>query len=126
MLKMNKTMPESQAPNIIALGTSITGDIESMGDFRIEGSITGTVKAKGKIVIGESGTVDGQLFCTNADISGNVKGKLEVLESMVLRASSKFSGDVKTKKIAIESGAIFSGNCEMARTSTIEPKPKTV
>jgi cytoskeletal protein CcmA (bactofilin family) len=125
MLKMNKTMPESQAPNIIALGTSITGDIESMGDFRIEGSITGTVKAKGKIVIGESGTVDGQLFCTNADISGNFKGKLEVLESMVLRANSKFSGDVKTKKIAIESGAIFSGNCEMARTSTTEPKPKT-
>lgn len=119
-------MPESQAPNIIAFGTSITGDIESMGDFRIEGSITGTVKAKGKIVIGESGTVDGQLFCNNADISGNVKGKLEVLDSMVLRASSKFSGDVKTKKIAIESGAVFSGNCEMARASTIEPKPKTV
>ena len=122
---MNKTVPESQAPNIIALGTNITGDIESMGDFRIEGNITGTVKAKGKIVIGESGSVDGQLFCTNADISGNMKGKLEVADSMVLRASSKFSGDVKTKKIAIETGAIFSGSCEMIRVPVVETKSKS-
>lgn len=124
-MKMKKTVPESQATNMIAVGTSVTGDIESAGDFRIEGSITGTVKAKGKIVIGESGSVDGELFCTNADVSGIVKGKLEVLDSLLLRANSKFSGDVVTKKIAIETGAIFSGNCEMIRTSVIEPKTKT-
>lgn len=124
-MKMKKTVPESQATNMIAVGTSVTGDIESAGDFRIEGSITGTVKAKGKIVIGESGSVDGELFCTNADVSGIVKGKLEVLDSLLLRANSKFSGDVVTKKIAIETGAIFSGNCEMIRTSVIESKTKT-
>jgi len=125
-MKMKKTIPETQAPNIIAHGTNVKGDIESAGDFRIEGNIIGTVKAKGKIVIGESGSVDGQLFCTSADISGKVKGKLEVLDSMILRANSKFTGDVITKKIAIETGAIFSGNCEMVRTSVIETKPKTV
>ncbi|HEY9114122.1 MAG TPA: polymer-forming cytoskeletal protein [Bacteroidales bacterium] len=124
-MKLKKASPETQAPNIIAYGTSVKGDIESAGDFRIEGSITGTVKAKGKIVIGESGSVDGQLFCTNADISGKVKAKLEVLDSMILRANSNFSGDVITKKIAIESGAIFSGNCQMVRNSESEiKKPK--
>jgi cytoskeletal protein CcmA (bactofilin family) len=125
-MKMKKTVPESQATNMIALGTSITGDIESAGDLRIEGSIKGTVNVKGKIVIGDSGSVEGELYCTNADVSGIVKGKLEVLDSMTLRANSNFSGDVKTKKIAIESGAIFSGNCEMIRTSVIESKTKTV
>jgi len=124
-MKMKNTIIENQAPNIIALGTVVKGDIESDGDFRIEGSIVGTVKAKGKIVIGESGTVDGQLFCNNADISGKVKAKLEVLDSLTLRASSNFAGDVITKKIAIESGAVFSGNCQMVRTSLIEPKSKT-
>lgn len=123
---MKNTSVENQAPNIIALGTTVKGDIESDGDFRIEGSIVGTVKAKGKIVIGESGAVDGQLYCTNADISGKVKAKLEVLDSLLLRASSNFEGDVVTKKIAIESGAIFSGNCKMVRTSLIEPKSKPI
>ena len=125
-MKFKKASPEIQATNIIAQGTSITGDIESAGDFRIEGSITGTVKAKGKIVIGESGSVDGQLFCTNADISGNVKALLEVTESMILRASSQFSGDVITKKIAIETGAVFSGNCQMVRTPAIETKTSKI
>lgn len=124
-MKMKKTIPESQAPNIIALGTEVTGDIESAGDFRIEGSINGTVKAKGKIVIGESGSVDGQLICNNADISGKVKGKLEVSDSLILRANSNFTGEVVTKKIAIENGAVFSGSCEMLRTPVIESKPKT-
>jgi cytoskeletal protein CcmA (bactofilin family) len=122
MMKIKKSAPESQAPNIIAQGTIVKGDIESDGDFRIEGNIVGSVKAKGKIVIGESGTVDGELYCTNADISGNVKAKLEVLDSMILRASSNFTGDVITKNIAIESGAIFSGNCQMVRTAGTEVK----
>ena len=38
--------------NIIAQGTKIQGDIDSSGDFRIEGILNGTVKVKGKIVIG--------------------------------------------------------------------------
>lgn len=124
---IKKAKPEIQAPNIIAFGTSIKGDIESDGDFRIEGSIVGTVKAKGKIVIGESGSVDGKLLCTNADISGNVKVTLEVGESLVLRATSRFSGEVITKKIAIETGAVFTGTCQMIRiNSEIETDKPTV
>lgn len=116
---IKKAKPEIQAPNIIAYGTFIKGDIESEGDFRIEGKIIGTVKAKGKIVIGESGAVDGEIYCTNADISGDVKARLDVLEGMILRASSKFSGDVTTKKIAIETGAVFSGTCKMIRQTDV-------
>ena len=115
--------------NIIAFGTKIQGDIESDGDFRIEGSLNGTVKAKGKIVIGESGTVEGQIVCQSADISGKAKVKMEVSDLTVLRATSQFLGDIITKKISIESGAEFSGSCQMtASTTNSAPalhKPKT-
>ena len=105
---------EGPARNIIAQGTNIQGDIESAGDFRIEGSVSGTVKAKGKIVVGVSGKVEGQLICQSADISGKAKIKLEVSELTSLRATSEFSGDIITKKISIEPGAIFSGTCQMS------------
>jgi len=114
---VKKAKPEIQAPNIIASGTFIKGDIESEGDFRIEGKIIGSVKAKGKIVIGETGSFEGEIYCTNADISGDVNARLEVNEGLILRASSKFSGDVITKKIAIETGAVFSGTCKMIRNT---------
>lgn len=104
---------DNQARNIIAVGTKIKGDIESDGDFRIEGAVVGTVKAKGKIVVGETGSVEGQINCLNADISGKVQAKLDVGELTTLRASSKLTGDIVTKKISIEPGAVFSGSCQM-------------
>jgi cytoskeletal protein CcmA (bactofilin family) len=115
---MKNGIAEPQARNIIAQGTSIKGDIESSGDFRIEGALTGTIKVKGKIVIGESGQVDGQVYCQSADISGKAKVKMEVSELTSLRASCHFTGDIITKKISIEPGAVFSGTCQMGSTST--------
>lgn len=115
---MKNGITEPQARNIIAHGTSIKGDIDSSGDFRIEGALVGTVKVKGKIVIGESGNVEGQIFCQSADISGSAKVKMEVTELTSLRANCKFQGDIITKKISIEPGALFSGTCQMGNTTS--------
>jgi len=104
---------DSQVPNIIAVGTTITGDINSEGDFRIEGSIKGKIVAKGRIVVGESGVVEGELYCSDADINGKVVGNLKVDNLTILKATSTFNGDVTTKKISIEPGAEFSGTCTM-------------
>lgn len=109
---------DGSARNIIAQGTKIQGDIESGGDFRIEGSVNGTVKAKGKIVVGDSGQVEGQIQCQSADISGTAKVKLEVSELTVLRATCRFTGDISTKKLSIEPGAFFSGTCQMSSSPT--------
>jgi len=108
---------EAPARNIIAQGTHIEGDIESGGDFRIEGSVNGTVRAKGKVVVGVSGKVEGKMICQSADISGKVKINLEVSEMTTLRATSEFIGDIQTKKISVESGAVFSGTCQMTATT---------
>ncbi len=104
---------DGPARNIVAFGTVINGDIESDGDFRIEGILTGTVKAKGKIVVGETGKIDGQIYCHNADICGKVKGKMEVSELTLLKATSNFEGEITTNKLSIEPGALFTGSCLM-------------
>ena len=115
---------DGTARNIIAFGTVIIGDIESDGDFRIEGTLTGTVKSKGKIVIGETGKIEGEVYCQNADLCGKVKGKMEVAELTILKATSNFEGDITTTKISIEPGALFSGTCHMTshKKETVVPK----
>lgn len=113
-MKKNKNgINDKHVPNIIAQGTNIVGDIESEGDFRIEGSIKGKIIAKGRIVVGTSGNVDGEIICGDADIFGTVNGKLEVRSLTVFKASAIFTGDVITKKISIEPGAVFTGTCQM-------------
>jgi cytoskeletal protein CcmA (bactofilin family) len=104
---------ETPSVNLIGVGTVIQGDITTNGDIRIDGALTGSIAVKGKLVIGVSGSVDGEIVCQNADISGGIKGKITVSELLTLKASAKLIGDIITNKIAIEPGATFSGSCSM-------------
>lgn len=101
------------ALNLVGSATVITGDITSKGDIRIDGKIYGQVKSEGKIVIGNSGFVEGEIYCANADFSGTVKGKAEITELLTLKASSELVGNIIADKLSIEPGAKFSGTCAM-------------
>lgn len=112
MAKYNET--ESPAINLISIGTEITGDIKSSGDIRIDGSLTGNLNIKGKVVIGPTGKVSGEVICKNSEVSGFIEGKITVDQLLNLKASSKILGDIVTSKLSIEPGAKFSGNCKMS------------
>ena len=112
MAKNNETEPA--AINLISNGTEISGDIKSGGDIRIDGSLTGNLNTKGKIVIGVTGRVNGEVICKNSEVSGYVEGKISVSQLLILKASSRILGDIATVKLSIEPGAKFSGNCKMS------------
>ncbi len=111
---MAKTIiSETPAVNMIGKGTSIKGDIRSDGDFRVDGILHGSIQSNGKIVVGVSGIIEGDITCQNADFSGQVKATIRVRELLSLKATSRFTGEVHTGKLAIEPGAKFSGTCNM-------------
>lgn len=112
MAKYNET--EAAAINLISSGTDITGDVKSSGDLRIDGTLNGNLNTKGKVVIGPTGKVNGEVICKNSEVSGTVEGKINVKELLILKVSSKIFGDIITSKLSIEPGAIFSGNCKMS------------
>jgi cytoskeletal protein CcmA (bactofilin family) len=112
--KGNKTnSTESSAINLIGGGTSIVGNIKSNGDVRIDGTLKGNISISGKLVVGETGQIEGDIQCQNADISGEIKGTVSVTELLALKASAKILGDIVTGKISIEPNATFTGTCNM-------------
>lgn len=116
MAKFNEA--EAAAINLISSGTDITGDIKSGGDLRIDGTLNGNLNTKGKVVIGPTGRVNGEVMCKNSEVSGTVEGKITVHQLLILKVSSKIFGDIVTSKLSIEPGAIFSGNCKMSDNET--------
>ena len=104
---------DGNSVNLIGAGTRIKGNIQSEGDIRIDGTLIGTITSKGKVVVGSTGTVEGEITCENADISGTVKIKINVSNILLLKPTAKLTGDIVTSKLAIESGATFSGTCSM-------------
>ncbi len=116
MAKINNEPENNTTINLISQGTDITGDIKSNGDIRIDGSLTGNLITKGKVVIGSTGKVKGEVSCKNSEVSGSVEGKINVGQLLNLKASSKILGDIITYKLAIEPGAKFTGTCKMSES----------
>ncbi|MCP4460041.1 MAG: polymer-forming cytoskeletal protein [Cytophagales bacterium] len=99
--------------NIIGKGTTLTGDLETFGNLRVEGKLKGNIKSKSKIAFGQSSEVDGNVHAQNAEIAGHVSGTVEISETLVLKASAVIDGDIVTNKLLVESGATFNGSCKM-------------
>lgn len=112
MAKINGS-ESSPSINFLGNGTIIKGSIKSNGDFRIDGVLNGSINSKGKVVVGPSGRVEGEIVCQNADISGEIQAKIVVHELLTLKASAILKGDIFTNKLAIEPGAKFTGSCNM-------------
>jgi cytoskeletal protein CcmA (bactofilin family) len=103
----------SNSSNTIGKGTVLEGNIETYGNIRIEGKVIGNIKSKSKVALGNSSTVQGNITAQNADIEGDVKGKIEVSELLVLKATAIINGDIVTGKLVVEPGAVFNGSCKM-------------
>ena len=99
--------------NIITSGTVIKGDVTASGDFRLDGTLEGNIQLNGKLVIGDSGVINGNVLCMNANIIGTVNGNLSVKELLSLHSSARGKGDILINKLSIEPGAIFTGKCNM-------------
>ncbi|HDP75857.1 MAG TPA: polymer-forming cytoskeletal protein [Bacteroidales bacterium] len=113
MAKINEPEFNANNINLVGLGTEINGDIKSSGDLRIDGTLIGNLNVKGKVVIGETGRIKGELVCKNSDISGVVEGKITVEELLSFKSTARINGDVTVGKLAIEPGCKFTGYCNM-------------
>jgi len=126
---INTTMAKSNneaehtSINLIGNGTTIKGEVKSNGDIRIDGTLIGQVYSKGKIVVGNTGVIEGEIYCQNADFSGNITAKVEVSELLTLKATSRLKGEIVTNKLAIEPGARFTGTCTMEKETLNNLRP---
>jgi cytoskeletal protein CcmA (bactofilin family) len=99
----------------IEVTSQIKGDIVSEADFRIDGSLEGSLKTTGKLIIGKEGKIIGEVHCSNADVEGKFSGQLLVADSLTLKATSNVVGEVSTNKLIVETGALFNATCSMGK-----------
>jgi cytoskeletal protein CcmA (bactofilin family) len=114
----SSSMSSQQSPaqdqiNLVGKGTVFEGTVRAESDVRASGQIIGTLRVEGKAMISESGSVDGEIIATNADIAGRVQGEIEVEERLVLKETAQVDGNITTDRLVVEEGAEFTGECRM-------------
>jgi cytoskeletal protein CcmA (bactofilin family) len=113
MIMSNEKTNGSSGATLISAGTTVKGDISSNSDLRIDGSIIGNVSSTAKIVIGASGSVEGDISGNQADIVGKVSGNIKTKDLLQLRGDCVVNGNVYAGKLQVEPTAIFNGQCHM-------------
>ena len=106
----------SHSLNTLVKGTVVEGTVKSESDIRIDGVIKGSLNCNAKVIIGPSGFIEGEVRCANAVIEGKFEGSLQVSELLNVRENAKVSGDVRTNKLIVQSGAVFNVDCKMGST----------
>lgn len=109
----NKKKEMIETVNTIGAGTVVTGDVQSKGDIRVDGTLKGSVNTSGKVVLGKEGIIEGDIVCNSADVSGVIQAKITVSQLLSLKSTAKLNGDIITNKLSIEPGATFTGSCSM-------------
>jgi len=112
--KEKKTQkPKVMERNVIAKNTVIVGEIKSDGDFRIDGTLEGTLKTNGRVIIGIDGFIKGDIETAFADIEGKISGQLLVSKTLTIKSTAHISGEVVAGKLSVEPGATFNATCSM-------------
>ncbi len=111
MAKENSIEPTNLNINRISEGTTIVGSISAKGDLRIDGRVEGTISATGKVVIGSTGYIKGDLTAATLDMMGYIDGNLVVSDVVMMKSSAAIDGNVFAGKLLVESGARLNGHC---------------
>jgi cytoskeletal protein CcmA (bactofilin family) len=98
---------------IIAKGTVIEGKIITTENMRIDGKIKGDVKCNKRLVMDAGGVIEGNIHAGESTIKGKVVGTVTVDNTLQLLESSFIKGDIKAKKLHVEEGAKYDGQCSI-------------
>jgi len=119
---MSNEKTTGNGTTLISAGTTLKGDISSNSDLRIDGTIIGNVTSSSKIVIGASGSVEGDITGNQADIVGKVSGNIKTKDLLQLRGDCIVKGNVHAGKLQVEPTAVFNGQCHMGNNETASIK----
>lgn len=97
----------------ISTGTVVKGEINSPNDIRVDGSFEGKIISKGRVVVGENAIISGDIICENVDLWGKMTGNLFVKDTLALKEGCSVKGNLNIKRLIVELGARFDGNCKM-------------
>lgn len=107
------TILEDRTYSVLSQGLTFSGEINTKDDLRVDGTVDGNIYCKGKVIVGPTGCITGNIESDSIELMGKVHGNIIVHDIIMLKSSSYYDGDITAVSIDIEAGANFFGNCRM-------------
>lgn len=105
----------ARSVSVLIASTKIEGNIDTEMDLRLEGTVKGEVTVNGKVILGQTGTIEGTLNAAEAVIHGRVIGNLFVNNLLKLASTAVIEGDISASQFSVEEGAVYRGKCNIGK-----------
>jgi len=120
---MIKALSEvAQQETVVGENVLVTGKLQTSSNIQINGRVKGEIDSGGSVVVGKAAMVEGPISAAEIKVEGVVNGNITAKESLELDVSAKVFGEIKTKTLSVQPGAIFVGKCVMGETSKKEER----
>ncbi len=120
MFRSRSGKPSGSIGTLISSGSAFEGNLECDGAFKIDGKITGNVKANSDVYIGKTAAVKGNVCGNNIFLSGTVVGQVHADGMLRLYTEASLTGDIEVHSFVADEGALFQGKCHMIETKPAE------
>jgi cytoskeletal protein CcmA (bactofilin family) len=97
--------------------------VDVQGTLRIEGEFEGSIRSPENLIVGKTGVVKAEIVAKNATIGGRVLGNVTAENKIELQSGSHLEGDIRTRRLVIDEGVFFEGNCSMGNRGAV-PEPR--
>ena len=109
--------------SVIVVGMRIDGRLDTNGVIKVEGVVSGSIRAELQVLVAEGGIVEGDILTREAIIGGEVRGAIYADERVEVKASAQINGDITTKRILLQEGGEVYGNLKMEDPKALARKP---
>ena len=119
LFSKNKVALDQQSiSTLISEKSILDGNLKAPAFARIDGQVTGNVQITEGLILGEKGSILGNVVTKELVVYGVIRGDIEV-HSLEIKASGKITGEIKTQVLSVENGAIYNGILSMAQNTVL-------
>lgn len=116
--KKNGHVETSTISTLLGKDTLIEGTLTFRETIRVDGRVKGKLTSTdGTAIIGESAVLDADLEVAVAILRGKINGQVQASQRIEIYAPAEVNGDITAPVIAIDSGVVFNGKCQMKPTA---------
>jgi|GEM_PF-558456 len=109
-----KDMEKSDvAMSHLAKGTVLEGNLSISSSLRVDGKIIGNVVCSSVVIIGEGGSIEGDIKADSMKVSGSIKGSADINNEFSADSTAHIEGDLVVGILNITEGAKLSGSIKM-------------
>ena len=119
MDKISDENINAPAETVVGPSVKIQGDLNSEGNIKIEGQVSGKVKTSQSVFVIPGAKIMADVLAGNAVVGGDISGNLKISGHLILQSTAKITGDISCQILRVEDGAQFTGKCAMGSNGSV-------